>query len=86
MGLITAGRTSMDKDLLAKLADEVRSYVMTKTGQRQSINQIKGHLSRNSDLAIKTDDLIEAVKELEADGLVQYTDATQMVVIRSVNR
>lgn len=58
---------------------------MTKAGQRLSINQIKSHLSHNSDIAIKNEDIIEAVKDLEIDGILQYTDSTQMVVIRNVH-
>ena len=64
---------------------QVRSFLVTKAGQRLSINQIKSYLSHNSDIAIKNEDVIEAVKELEIDGILQYTDATQMVVIRNVH-
>jgi hypothetical protein len=42
-------------------------------------------MTRDSDVGIRMEDVVEAVRELEASGTtpIQYTEATQTVLIRS---
>ena len=43
-------------------------------------------MSRDSDLPLRLEDIVEAVREVEASGTcpIQYTEATQTVLIRSM--
>lgn len=47
--------------------------------------QIRQIMSRDSDVGIRLEDIVEAVRELEAGGTspIQYTEGTQTVLIRS---
>lgn len=85
MDMITTGRTVLDRDLVLKLAEELRSLFETKIGSRLTIGQIRQILIRNSgnpNLAIAMSEIEEAVRELEAEGIVTFIERTQTCIIR----
>jgi hypothetical protein len=66
-------------------------------GERLSLGQIRQLMSHDSDITIRTDDLIEAIREIIASsesgdssggggGGIQFMENTQTVLIRSGRR
>ena len=85
MDLITTGRTALNRDLVAKLADELRLVVATRSGQRMTISQIRQLLLQGvgAQMSVSMLEVEEAVRELETEGLGQYVERTSTFIIRS---
>lgn len=92
MDLISTGRTALDRDLVLKLADELRQFIATVRGQRITVGQLRQNILRQQQqqqqrsegvgASISMSEMEDAVKELEAEGLLQYVERTQTAVIR----
>jgi len=98
------GKTALDRDLVLKLADEVRRYLQPMKGQKMTVGQIRQNLLRSMGegtggsmggrngksygssssigMSLSMAEVEDAVKELEAEGLLQLIERTQMVVVR----
>ena len=95
------GKTALDRDLVLKLADELRRYLEPMKGQRMTVGQIRQNLLRNLGdgaggmggrngkssygnigMSVSMAEVEDAVKELEAEGLLQLIERTQTVVVR----
>lgn len=92
MDLISTGRTALDRDLVMKLAEELRTFLEQFRGQRMTVGQIKMQLQQQlkehqSHQALVNNltmnEVEDAIKELEEEGLLQYIERTQTCIIRS---
>ena len=85
MGLITTGRSVIDRDLITKLSDEMINIFKKRAGQRLTIGQIRQLFMKdmNSTMTITMSEIEEAVRELENQGLCQLIERTQTVIIRN---
>ena len=98
MDMITTGKTALDRDLVFKLMEQLRTLL--RQGQRMSIGQLRqmvikemssnnnnGHNGYNNDnegnITVTIPEIEEAVRELETEGFLQYLTRTQTVIIRS---
>ena len=87
MDLINTGRTAFDRDLILKLAEEIRHFLAQHKGQRMTIGQIRMQLQQQqqqngTDMSISIAEVEEAVRDLEADGVLQLMERTMTVVVR----
>ncbi len=87
MDLINTGRTAFDRDLILKLAEEIRHFLSGHKGQRMTVGQIRQQLQQQqqqqgSDLSISVAEVEEAVRDLETDGVLQLMERTMTVVVR----
>jgi hypothetical protein len=96
MDMITTGRTALDRDLILRLTEELRSFLLKRKGQRLTVGQIRQIMLKEASesstgggssmmSSVTVNDLAEALRELEGEQFIQFTEATQTVVIRSVN-
>lgn len=94
MDMITTGRTALDRDLILRLTEELRTLLSKKRGQRLTVGQIRQIMIKEAGEAsggegvgmmasVTVSDLAEAVRELEAEQFLQFTEATQTVLVRS---
>ena len=85
MDLITTGRTALNRDMVTKLADELRLIISTRNGQRMTISQVRQLLLQGagSQMSVSMSEVEEAVRELEIEGLGQYVERTSTFIIRS---
>jgi DNA replication licensing factor MCM4 len=95
MDLISTGRTALDRDLVLKLAEEIRSMLEQHRGQRLTVGQIRQQLLANmnnssgrprhdgSIVTVSMAEVEDAVRELEQEGLLQFIERTQTAIIRS---
>jgi DNA replication licensing factor MCM4 len=83
MGLLTAGRSTAEKDLREKLVSILEDLFASKVGQRLTVSQIRQLVSRDSDIQVRMDDVALAVQDMVARTTqVQFTSSTQTVFIR----
>lgn len=103
--LYLTGKTALDRDLVLKLADELRRYLQPMKGQKMTVGQIRQNLLRSmghegggrngygngskssygsnvNGMSLSMAEVEDAVKELEAEGLLQLIERTQTVVVR----
>lgn len=94
MDLISTGKTALDRDLVLKLAEEIKKILSNLPGQRLTIGQIrqrileqmnpKSSTNRYSDsnTLVSMLEVEDAVRELEAEGVLQYIERSQTVIVR----
>jgi DNA replication licensing factor MCM4 len=99
MDLISTGRTALDRDLILKLSEEMRRLLEENyhNGQRFGLNQIRQLIlnsqqfstDKNSDDTIlgqlSLQEIEDAARKLEAEGLIQYNERTQTLVLRNIS-
>jgi len=88
MDLINTGRTALDRDLIVKLAQEVKHFLGSHKGERMTVGQIRQALMQQqeqngSDMQISLAEVEEAVRDLETEGVLQLMPRTMTVVIRN---
>ena len=85
----------MDRDLVLKLTEQLRTMLAVKQGQRLTVAQLRqtlmkeagistgGYSASDAILNIGILEVEEAVKELESEGLLQYIPRTQTAIVRT---
>jgi DNA replication licensing factor MCM4 len=105
MDLISTGRTAVNRDLIGKLAEEMkRLFTYNRSGDRWTLSQLRQRILSNSlnasgqkgryygDDSSSSDilgsltilDLEDAARKLESDGIIQYLDRSQTIIIRNL--
>lgn len=94
MDMITTGRSALDRDLVAKLIDQLKDMFKSMKGSRVTLSslrqQLLNNLNQHSSLMQNTgaagnvnyNELQEAVRELEQENLIQFVERSQTVIIR----
>ena len=93
MDLITTGHSVLDKELILKLADELRAFLDGKKGQRMTFGQLRHAILQlqnpnnqggydRSVQAVSLGEIEQAIAELESDNIVQVISRTQTVIVR----
>ena len=83
MGLLTAGRSSAERDLREKLVSKIEELFASKIGQRLTVSQIRQLISRESDIEVHMEDISQAIQDLvPRTNQIQFTASTQTVFIR----
>ena len=83
MGLLTAGRSTAEKDLREKLVSILEELFNSKVGQRLTISQIRQLVGKDSDVQVRLEDVSQGVQDVVARTTqVQFTPSTQTVFIR----
>lgn len=86
MDLITTGKTALNRDLILKLADELKNIFSSRNGQRLTVAHIRSLLLReNNNMPISMIEVEEALRELEIDGFGQFIDKTNTFIIRAID-
>ena len=88
MDMITTGRTALDRDLAVQLVDEIRNYCRQKhSGSSVRIGTIVQDLLKQMSahggggLTVNNEQVVQAVEELMAEGLVQFNKYTNTVTV-----
>lgn len=88
MDLLATGRSGMDRDLTAALAERVFSALQDRPhGQRITVGQIRQMLlqqqaGQGQQQGLSMGQVEAAAKELHANGLLQYQETTQTCILR----
>ena len=87
MDLINTGRTALDRDLIVKLAEEIKTFLGSHKGERMTVGQIRQALMQQQQatgnaMQIALAEVEEAVRDLDTEGVVQLMERTMTVVVR----
>jgi len=87
MDLINTGRTAFDRDLIVKLAEEIKHFLASHKGERMTVGQIRQALMQQqqqngNDMQISLSEVEEAVRDLETEGELQLMQRTMTVIVR----
>ena len=87
MDLINTGRTSLDRELIAKLGEEIKHFLQSHKGSRMTVGQVRLALMQQQQQAginmpISLLEVEEAVRDLETEGVLQLLERTMTIVVR----
>ena len=83
MDMIATGRTTAERELEESLGASLKELLVERRGNRLSVSEIRRQLSEILNVAVQQEDLIEILRTMEADGLVQFNERAQTVFVRA---
>lgn len=83
MDMINTGRTVVDREKREFLNEELKNLLSERRGVRMSVRDISKQLAEVSNEAISHDDLLNTLRRLESDGVIQFNERSQSVFVRS---
>jgi DNA replication licensing factor MCM4 len=83
MDMITTGRSSADREMEEQINLALRELFTERRGTRMAIRDVTRRLSEVITGQVSHDDVMEALRQMEADGLVQLNERGQTVFVRS---
>ncbi|KAL3794766.1 hypothetical protein HJC23_012776 [Cyclotella cryptica] len=83
MDMITTGRSTAERELEENLGATLKELLVERRGNRLSLAEIRRQLSEINNIPIQQDDLIEILRVVEADGLIQFNERAQTVFVRA---
>lgn len=83
MDMITTGRSTAARELEENLSASLKELLVERRGNRLGVSDIRRQLSEILNATIQQEDLIDIIKVMDADGLVQYNERAQTVFVRA---
>ncbi|KAL7436522.1 hypothetical protein ACHAXH_005386 [Discostella pseudostelligera] len=83
MDMITTGRSTAERELEENLSASLKELLVERRGNRIGVSEIRRQLSEIMNVTVQQEDLIEIIKVMDADGLVQYNERAQTVFVRA---
>lgn len=83
MDMITTGRSSAERELEEQVNVMLKELLAERRGTRMAIRDVSRQLSEVANNTIPHDDLVEALRRMEADGLIQLNERAQTIFVRT---
>ncbi|KAL7490291.1 hypothetical protein ACHAW6_016045 [Cyclotella cf. meneghiniana] len=83
MDMIATGRSTAERELEENLGATLKELLVERRGNRLSLAEIRRQLSEINNIPIQQDDLVEILRVVEADGLIQFNERAQTVFVRA---
>jgi len=84
MDMITTGRSTANRELEEALNMSIKELLMERRGQRMALSDMRKQLSEIMDMSsVQQDDLLEALRCMEADGKIQFNERAQTIFVRA---
>ena len=83
MDMITTGRTSANREMEESLNVTIKELLSERRGNRMAVSDVRRQVSEVMNItALRPDDIVEALRRLEADGLIQFNERNQTIFVR----
>ena len=83
MDMITTGRTSANREMEESLSLTIKELLSERRGNRMAVSDVRRQVSEVMNLsALRPDDIVETLRRLEADGLIQFNERNQTLFVR----
>ena len=70
--------------LIVVLTDQHGAYYLTqRRGNRMAVRDVVRQLGEITNVAVSHDEVVEALRRMEADGIVQFNERAQSVFVRA---
>ena len=83
MDMINTGRTEVEREMEESLYVGLKEFLIERRGNRLSTRDVARQLSEISNTTVSQDDVATALRRLEADGMVQFSERNQSVFVRT---
>jgi DNA replication licensing factor MCM4 len=83
MDMITTGRSSTTRQLEEQIDLSLRELFQERRGKRMAVRDVTRQLAEINDAVIPTDDVVEGLRRMHADGVVQFNERAQTVFVRA---
>jgi DNA replication licensing factor MCM4 len=83
MDMITTGRSTAEREMEENLVASLKELLVERRGNRLGVGEIRRQLSEILNAQVQQEDLMEILKVMDADGLVQYNERAQTVFVRA---
>jgi len=83
MDMINTGRTEVERELGESLYLGLKEFLVERKGNRLAVRDVARQLSEISNTQVAQDEVVSALRRLEADGMVQLNERNQSVFVRT---
>jgi len=83
MDMITTGRSTAERELEESLAAGLKELLVERRGNRLGVSDIRRQLSEILNVTVPQEELVDVLKVMDADGLVQFNERAQTVFVRA---
>jgi DNA replication licensing factor MCM4 len=83
MDMITTGRSSTTRQLEEQIDLSLRELFQERRGRRMAVRDVTQQLSEINDASIPNEDVVEGLRRMHADGVVQFNERAQTVFVRA---
>jgi DNA replication licensing factor MCM4 len=83
MDMINTGRTTVEREMEEHLYIGLKEFLAERRGNRLSVRDVTRQLSEISNTQVDPDDVIDALRRLDADGVVQFNERNQTTFVRT---
>lgn len=83
MDMINTGRTSVERELEESLYIGLKEYLSERRGNRLAVRDVARQLGEITGTPVPQDDVVVALRRLEADGVAQFNERNQTVFART---
>jgi len=83
MDMITTGRSTANREMEEALSVSLRELLAERRGSRMAVGDVRRQLSEIMNVqGLKQEDVIEALRSAEGDGLIQLNERAQTIFVR----
>jgi len=84
MDMIATGRSTANREMEETLNINLKELLAERRGSRLTVSDIRRQLSEiMNTVCLQQDEVIEALRRMEADGLIQFNEHAQSIYVRS---
>ena len=83
MDMITTGRSTVDRHLEESLYAGLKELFSERRGSRMALRDVIRQWNEISNQSLAHDDVVGALRRMDADGIVQWNERAQIVYIRT---
>eukprot|EP01083_Nonionella_stella_P257437 881208_1 len=84
MDMITTGRSTANREMEEALNLSLKELLAERRGNRMAVSDVRNQLSEIMNVsALRQEDVVEGLRVLEADGLIQFNERAQTIFVRA---
>lgn len=83
MDMIATGRGAAAREMEEQLSTSLKELFAERRGTRMAVRDVSRQVSEVLNITISHDDLVDAIRLMEADGIVQFNERGQSVFVRT---
>ena len=83
MDMITTGRSSNTREMEEQLNITLQELFRERRGARMAVRDVTKQLNEINNAIVPHDDMVEGLRRMHADGVIQFNERTQTIFVRS---
>jgi DNA replication licensing factor MCM4 len=83
MDMIVTGRSTVERQAGENLYNSTKELLAERRGLRMAVRDVRQQLGEVLNINVDQEDLVEVLKQIEADGVIQFNERQQTIFIRT---